>query len=90
MNFQDEFEYTTNNSTYFVKVEGRVVEDEEFIFNEISHIEVYDSLGDQIDEDHADFSEVYEEALNREYEVEEYNSYFAEDSYIDSFLQEDF
>lgn len=87
---RDEFEYTASSGLeYFVQVSGYLSKEEGTYHNTITEIMVSDSLGNEIDEDHQDYEEIYEYSLDREYDHEEEGRDFSgDDDYIDSFLKE--
>lgn len=70
MELRDEFEFTTDsNTTYFVSVSGRIIEEDGFPTNVIDNITINNGLED-IDEDHDDYDNVFDYAQNREYNSE--------------------
>lgn len=76
MKFSDEFEVEVAGNTYYVNVEGRKARQDTKIVNDIEFIEIHDELGELVDVDHENYEEVYQDALDREYEFEVHSANF--------------
>lgn len=76
MIFRDDYEYEVGGQTYYIEVEGtQVIEDDE-LFTEVNAISITDEAGNILDEEHEHYSEIFRDAQEREYEVEEHNTNF--------------
>jgi hypothetical protein len=87
MNFQDEFEFeSSNGNTYYVYVTGSKYLDNGLWFNSLDEIQVRDELGELVDEHDEVMSEVTEEAVHRDYDLEIHstdNSFYSEIDYLE-------
>ena len=70
MQFQDEFECEVDGRTFNVYVEGKKILDDGYIFNHISHIEIWDDYGEMVGTDEEVYTTIYEDVLDREFELE--------------------
>lgn len=69
MTFRDEYEYVTGDQTFYVEVEGVKYLEDGVSHTELTHLIISDHTG-QIDDEHEHFAEVFQDAHEREYELE--------------------
>jgi hypothetical protein len=70
MTFRDEYEYEVNGTVYYVSLEGQKSRLDNRVVNDIETISITDELGEMIDVDNEHYDEIYEDALNRDVELE--------------------
>lgn len=84
MKFQEEFEFEIDDITYNIEVTGRAVTD---YSTEVESVTVTDPLGNELEQDHPHYLKAWEEATEREYDLElhegDFNTY---DQYLDPLL----
>lgn len=73
MQFNDEFEFETKDgNVYDVEVTGKLTSEG----TTVEEVQIFDSLGNLLDDEHDDYAEVHVEAMSREYEPEVHSSDF--------------
>lgn len=70
MNFSDEYEYELDGFTYYVSVSGQMRNIEGHIVPDLDFIQIYDDMGELVDVGHDHYEIIYQDALDREYELE--------------------
>jgi hypothetical protein len=83
--FKDEFELELNGNTFYVEVEGDASDG-----IEVTDVKIFDDFGHPVDDTHEYYDDIYNEAVIRDYEVEEHSrdfDYYNHD--FNSFLKED-
>jgi len=87
---RDTFEYVASSGIeYFVEVGGYLEKEDGTYSNVITDISIVDGVGNDVDQDHDDYNEIYEYSLDREYDTQEEGRDFSHSDYdIDTFLKE--